>query len=283
MRRTMDMGKVTPKVGGKIVVVDHTLNFGEYNKGDVLTVEKLLKVEGEVRGVKAKGVPLGLVYKEYEVVSPRNPREVRQGDTIVVTDATDYDDYEAGDIFKVEGISTLGAVIEGGDVVPFGSLVIVETGTEDQLRVGDVVKIIGTEGIRNSLEVGKLGTVVEGPDEDGDVVVSQNGKAQYVSPVDLERLELSEAFKKGDRVKVIGNSRRIQKHFHTIGKIGVVGDRLGDYHITPRGEIGVDVDGLHQWVAPEDLVKVGDDVEDLRKEVERLREKLKKIEELVRG
>lgn len=148
-----------PKVGDKVIVVNVAMGNGEYDVGDVLTVEEVLGSTG----IRAEGTLIGLYSREYKVVeiSPYETTTtptIKVGDYVRVVGDTYYDDIDEGTIVKItkkadnDGDYKITLLDESDfDLAPASSLEkltekeakFAEIGRKvDEYKVGDIVEVI---------------------------------------------------------------------------------------------------------------------------------------------
>jgi len=130
------------------------------------------------------------------------------------------------------------------------------------MKVGDRVRVTGFD-----YESGSIGKIISGKDEDGDYLVltrdSDGTPHEFAHYVNEKNLEPVNDFKAGDKVRIIGNEH--YNHLFAINSIAEIrsGPTKNGLFITygknARGQM------TYQWVHPQDLEPVEDDV--LTKEV----------------
>lgn len=201
---------------------------------------------------------------EVEVSFARNQLDLAsESDYKKLGAATDDSAFQVGDTVKVVNDEStynnmIGKVIETGKNpagVPWATVAsgnnefktftswLEKADKPTEFKIGDTVKINWEPTHYN----GKVGTIIDGPDEDDDYKIKVNpGVFAYVPVQGMEKLEDTQAtFKVGDMVEMV------DPDYDYYGEIGVI-----DQGPDMDGEYLVSVDGESSWYQPNQIIKV---------------------------
>lgn len=193
--RVIDPKEDTPQVGDKILVYDSFISDDQYTNGDVLKVTEV----SESGSVRAEGVDVGLIRREFEIVPTDTP--VRKSSTCVKDDLN-------GRVDELE--ERVGKLGKDGK-------------TSQNIEVGDHVRVTG-ETLWDDIDEGTVVKVTSPMGSDGEYQIEllDGSDYDYVEPENLEKMDVNARelsfiragrhkyeVKDGDIVKVVRN-----KHGH---------------------------------------------------------------------